>query len=66
VSTEPTPENRLAGKPGGHPVVPLAVRYYRGAHGDPVPVFDYIVLHLWPDGSVTWQDQSQALEATDD
>ena len=56
-------EHRLASVPGGHPVIPLPVHWRMGAHGDPIAVFDYLVLHLHPDGSVTWSDQSEAREA---
>jgi len=58
-------EHRLTQVPGGHPVVPLPVHWRTGDHGDPIAEFDYIVLHLHRDGSVTWSDQSQAWEATD-
>ena len=56
-------EHRLASVPGGHPVIPLPVHWRMGAHGDPIAEFDYIVLPLHPDGSVTWSDQSAAHEA---
>ena len=56
-------EHRLASVPGGHPVIPLPVHWRMGAHGDPIAVFDHIALHLHPDGSVTWSDQSVADEA---
>ncbi len=58
-------DHRLAQNVGGHPVIPLPVHWRTGAHGDPIAVFDCIVLHLHRDGSVTWSDQSQAWEATD-
>jgi hypothetical protein len=53
-------DHRLAAEVDGHPVVPLPVHWYQGAHGDPVPRFDFITLHLWPDGSVTWKDETEA------
>ncbi len=53
-------DHRLAQVPGGHPVVPLPVHWRMGAHGDPIAVFDNISLHLWPDGSVTWSDETRA------
>lgn len=63
VTDNGAPEGRLAAEPGGHPTIPVPVRWRMGAHGDPIAVFDHIVLHLWPDGSVTWQDQSEAMDA---
>ena len=63
--TEPRPDHRLATEVGGHPVIPLPVHWRMGAHGDPIAEFDYITLHLWPDGSVTWKDETEA-EANDD
>lgn len=57
--------HRLAQNVGGHPIIPLPVHWRTGDHGDPIAVFDCIVLHLHRDGSVTWSDQSQAWEATD-
>lgn len=36
--------------------VPLPANWYMGAHGDPIAQFDYIVLRLHPDGTVTWFD----------
>ena len=61
-----TVDHRLAADVGGHPVIPLPVRWRMGAHGDPIAEFDYIVLHLHRDGSVTWQDQLAAQMATTD
>lgn len=58
-------DHRLAQVPGGHPVVPLPVHWRMGAHGDPIAVFDNISLHLWPDGSVTWTDDTRAHAATE-
>lgn len=63
---KPTDDHRLATEVGGHPVIPLPVEWRMGAHGDPIAVFGHIVLHLHPDGSVTWSDQAQAWEADDD
>lgn len=45
-----------------HRKTTLPSYWYRGAHGDPVPVFDddSIVIVLNEDGSVTWQQISDA------
>ena len=55
-------DHRLAAEVGGHPVIPLPVHWRMGAHGDPIAVFDHITLHLWPDGSVTWKDETESHE----
>lgn len=57
-----TVDHRLAADVGGHPVIPLPVRWRMGAHGDPIAEFDYIVLHLHRDGSVTWHDELAAAQ----
>ena len=57
---DPRTDHRLATDVGGHPVIPLPVRWRMGGHGDPIAEFDHIVLHLHRDGSVTWQDELAA------
>lgn len=61
----PQPDHRLAQEVGGHPTIPLPVLWRLGAHGDPIAVFDHIVLHLWPDGSVTWTDELERYQEAD-
>lgn len=59
-------DHRLAAEVGGHPVIPLPVHWRLGLHGDPIAVFDHIVLHLHRDGTVTWSDQIANVEAGGD
>jgi hypothetical protein len=35
-------------------LVSIPASWYLGAHGDPVARFDYLVLQLHSDGTVTW------------
>lgn len=38
-----------------HRDVAIPAHWYLGAGGDPIAVFDYLVLELHTDGTVTWR-----------
>lgn len=42
--------------------VPLPATYYMAASGDPVATFDYLVLELRHDGTVTWRSDKPNLD----
>lgn len=46
-------ENNITANVVREITVPAA--WYLGAHGDPVAHFDYLVLRLHDDGTVTWR-----------
>ncbi len=42
--------------------VSLPASWYMGAHGDPIARFDYLVLELHDDGTVTWRSDEPTKE----
>ena len=43
--------------------IALPASWYLGTHGDPVAQFDYLVLRLHPDGTVTWHRAGDGVRA---
>ncbi len=42
--------------------ISVPASWYMGAHGDPVARFDYLVLELHDDGTVTWRSDEPTKE----
>ena len=56
MTDRPVPEARFT---ENDRLVSLPASWFLAAHGDPVAVFDYLVLVLHEDGTVTWfRDES--------